>query len=75
MRGRVARGIQSEAMWFPVEAPWQYRILDCLKPGIDEAQLARARAMSPTERIDAAIALMETAEAFQRALAKKKASR
>jgi hypothetical protein len=61
-------------MWFPVDEPWQYRVLDALPPGVDRAQLERARAMSPSERIDAVIALMEAGEALQRALAKKRAA-
>lgn len=56
------------AMWFFADAPWQYRVLDSLPPGIDRAQLERARAMTPAERIDAATELMELAEAMQRGL-------
>jgi hypothetical protein len=52
-------------MWFFVDAPWQYRVLDSLPPGVDRAQLERARAMSPTERIDAATELMELGEALR----------
>lgn len=53
-------------MWFFDDAPWQYRVLDCLPPGIDLAQLERARALSPAERIDAAMELMELGEALRK---------
>ncbi len=53
-------------MWTFADAPWQYRVLDSLPAGIDRAQLERARAMSPAERIDAAMELMELAEAMRR---------
>jgi hypothetical protein len=59
-------------MWFFVDEPWQYRVLDALPPGIDQAQLDRARRLTPAERIDAVMALMETAEELQRAMAKKR---
>lgn len=56
-------------MWRPVDEPWQYRVLDAMPPSIDTAQLARALAMSPTERIEAMVALMRTAEELRRGLA------
>lgn len=56
-------------MWRPVEEPWQYRVLDAMPPSIDPAQLARALAMSPTERIEAMLALMRTAEELRRGMA------
>ena len=40
-------------MWFPDGEPWQYRVLDAMPPGIDEAQLERNLAMTPTERLQA----------------------
>jgi hypothetical protein len=49
-------------VWFFVEQPWQYRVLDALPPGVDEAQLERARKLSPSERIDALVELMELME-------------
>lgn len=52
-------------MWVFADAPWQYRVLDTLPPGIDRAQLERARAMTPAERIDAATQLMELGEAMR----------
>jgi hypothetical protein len=55
-------------MWRPVEAPWQYRILDAMPPSIDLAQLQRALQMTPTERILAMMKLMEAAEALRRGL-------
>jgi hypothetical protein len=60
-------------MWNFVEEPWQYRLLDCLPPSIDLAQLERARAMTPAERIAAAEELMEVAEALRKAVADAKA--
>lgn len=57
-------GIKS-VMWFFVDAPWQYRVLDSLPPGIDLAQLERAHVMTPSERIDAAMELMELGETMQ----------
>jgi hypothetical protein len=56
-------------MWFFVEEPWQYRVLDQLKPGIDRAQLERTRQLTPSERIDAVVELMAVGEELQRALA------
>ena len=62
-------------MWLCVDAPWQYRVLDALPPGIDRAQLARAKAMTPSERIDAVVALMQAGEELQRAVAKTRAGK
>lgn len=56
-------------MWFPVEQPWQYRILDTLPPGVDIAQLEAARRMSPTERIEAMVRLVELGAEIRRARA------
>jgi hypothetical protein len=50
-------------MWRPVDAPWQFRVLDALPPGIDLAQLEQQRRMTPTERVEAAQKLLELAEA------------
>lgn len=49
-------------MWQPSTEPWQYRLLDALPPGVDVAQLAAARKMTPTERVEAARKLLEFAE-------------
>jgi hypothetical protein len=54
-------------MWFPVEQPWQYRVLDQLPPGIDEAQLEQARRMTPTERVEAMLRMVEIGEIIRRA--------
>ena len=54
-------------MWRPVENPWQYRILDSIPSGIDEAQLQAARSMSPHERVVALMKLMEVVEELQKA--------
>lgn len=58
-------------MWFPVEEPWQYRVLDRLPPGVDEAQLERARRMTPTERVEAVVQLLDVAEQARRSLARR----
>ena len=31
--------------------PWQYRVLDCLPPSIDEADLRASLQLTPTERL------------------------
>lgn len=49
-------------MWRPVDEPWQYRVLDALPPSVDVAQLRRALEMTPTQRIEAMLELMRTAE-------------
>lgn len=54
-------------MWYPVDEPWQYRVLDALPTGIDEAQLRAGLAMSPAERIAAAEELARFAEELQAA--------
>lgn len=54
-------------MWFPAEEPWQYRVLDQLPPGVDDAQLAQARRMTPTERVEAMCRLVELGELMRRA--------
>ena len=57
-------------MWYFVDEPWQYRILDRLPPGIDQAQLERMQKLTPTERIEAVVELMEVGEELRRALEK-----
>ena len=59
-------------MWFPVEEPWQYRVLDRLPSGVDVAQLERTRKLSPTERIAAVEELMQLATELQQAVAAKR---
>lgn len=54
-------------MWYPVDEPWQYRVLDAMPPGIDEGQLRAALAMTPAERIAAAEELARFAEELQAA--------
>lgn len=54
-------------MWSPPDEPWQYRILDALPPSIDPAQLERARRMTPTERIQAAMQIAALGDALARA--------
>lgn len=54
-------------MWRPCEAPWQYRVLDALPPSVDEGQLAAALAMTPTERLEAMVRLLELGQTLRRA--------
>ncbi len=54
-------------MWYPVDEPWQYRVLDALPSGIDEAQLEANLAKTPAERIADAEELGRFAEAMQAA--------
>lgn len=68
-RGPGAAPVQPSVVWFFVEAPWQYRVLDALSPGVDRAQVERALALTPSERIDAVVELMELGESLQRAVA------
>lgn len=58
-------------MWFPVEQPWQYRVLDQLVRGVDLAQLERARRMTPTERVEAMCRLVELGDTLRRSKATK----
>lgn len=66
-RARREHCAYTPVMWFPVEQPWQYRVLDLLPPGVDFAQLEQARQMTPTERVEAMCRLVEFAEHVQRA--------
>jgi hypothetical protein len=52
-------------MWRPVDEPWQYRVLDAMPPSIDKDQLRRALEMTPTQRLEAMLELMRTAEALR----------
>jgi len=54
-------------VWYPVEEFWQYRVLDQLPSGIDEAQLRAALAMTPTERVEAVRRLQALCEQLQAA--------
>lgn len=49
-------------MWRPADEPWQYRVLDAMKPGVDVAQLEQALRMSVTERIESMVEVMRVAE-------------
>lgn len=62
-------------MWSFPDEPWQYRVLDALPPGIDHAQLARAKLLTPTERVEAMIALAEAGAALQVAVRAAKSAR
>lgn len=54
-------------MWYPVTEPWQFRVLDALPASIDVAQLQAALALTPTERVEAAMRLNELAQEIQNA--------
>jgi hypothetical protein len=68
-------GYTSMTMWFFVEEPWQYRILDSLPGGVDHAQLAQMRKLTPSERIDAVTDAMEIGEEFRIAVARREPRR
>lgn len=55
-------------MWSFVEEPWQYRVLERLPPGIDRGQLEQMRRLTPTERLEAVVDLMELGEEMHQAL-------
>ncbi|MFO0673982.1 MAG: hypothetical protein U0235_30905 [Polyangiaceae bacterium] len=59
--------------WYPEGEPWQYRVLDHMKPGVDRAQLAAALEMSFEQRLAKAEELAALGEELRRALAAKKA--
>ena len=59
-------------MWSFEDEPWQYRVLDVLPNGVDAAQLEKALRLTPSQRIDAAVELMEAGEALQAALERRK---
>ena len=61
-------------MWLPVEEPWQYRVLDQLPPGVDPSQLERARNMTPTERVEAMVRLIELGEEMHKRLVQRRAA-
>ncbi len=54
--------------WYWIDEPWQYRVLDALPPGVDEAQLAHALTLSPTERVQSVVDLMRVAQDLQSAM-------
>jgi hypothetical protein len=58
-------------VWKPVEHPWQYDLLDRLPPGVDVTLIDEALKLTPTERVEKAIAMMRLAEALRAARAKR----
>ncbi len=54
-------------MWWPATQPWQYRVLDAMPASIDLGQLEHALTMSPTERVEAMLAMVKLGEALRRA--------
>lgn len=64
----IASCYPSCAMWRPVDEPWQFRVLDAMEPSIDLAQLERNLAMTPQQRIEAAMELMRAAEEMRNGL-------
>jgi len=59
-------------MWFFVDEPWQYRVLDALPRGVDLAQLEQMKRLTPSERLDAVARLMELGEELQQKVAGKR---
>lgn len=58
-------------MWRPVEHPWQYDLLDRLPPGVDVTLIDEALALTPTARVEKAMAMMRLAEAMREARGKR----
>ena len=58
------------SMWFFVDEPWQYRVLDPIPSGIDVAQIECARRMTLAERLDAVTELVDFGEQLRQGLAK-----
>ncbi len=54
--------------WYWTDEPWQYRVLDALPSGVDQAQLDHALTLSPTERVQSVMDLMSMAEDLQQAM-------
>lgn len=54
--------------WHWTKEPWQYRVLDALPSGVDNAQLDHALSLSPTERLQSVVDLMKVAEDLQHAM-------
>ncbi|MDX2089838.1 MAG: hypothetical protein SFX73_18425 [Kofleriaceae bacterium] len=54
-------------MWKPVEHPWQYDLLDRLPSGVDATLIDEALSITPTQRIEKAVAMMRLAEALRAA--------
>ena len=63
--------VYPRVVWFFVDEPWQYRVLDHLPAGVDRSQLEQTRKLTPTERLDAVVQLMELGEAVHQAIFKK----
>jgi hypothetical protein len=62
------RAVLSRQMgWEPAEPAWQYEVLDRLPCGIDDAQLAEALRLSPTERLERLQRLMDLVDEVMRA--------
>jgi hypothetical protein len=62
-------------MWSFLEEPWQYRVLELLPPGVDRAQLAAAQRLTPTERLESVVALVELGNELRSALLAKEPRR
>jgi len=67
-----AKDWHTRGMWFFVEEPWQYRVLDALPRGVDLAQLEQMKRLTPSERLDAVARLMELGEELQQKVAGKR---
>jgi hypothetical protein len=62
-------------VWSFVDEPWQYRVLDKLPPGVDRTLLEGAWQMTPTERLDAVVELVELGRDLADALAARRPGR
>lgn len=54
-------------VWRPVDQPWQFDLLDRLPPSIDESLLDESLRLTPTERIEKMMKLLEVMEELRRA--------
>ncbi|MBX3202743.1 MAG: hypothetical protein KF850_04340 [Labilithrix sp.] len=59
-------------MWYFVDEPWQYRVLDQLRCGVDLAQLERTRSWTPTQRLEALEELMALADELRAGVTNRK---
>ena len=53
--------------WEPTGTPWQYVLLDRMKPSIDVSQLQENLRLTPTERLQRLEALMDFLDEVRRA--------
>lgn len=53
--------------WQPEGEPWQYALLDKMKPSVDLTQLEENLKLTPTERLERLAALMDFLDEVRRA--------